>query len=69
MLPFFSTFYDMSIAVNQTPKAFLGAKLLISVIVHMTIAGIHRWREFLFTSINLNYIYKIVDFLFDVTGS
>ena len=41
MLPFFQTFYDMSIAVNQTPKAFLGAKLLISVIVHMTIAGIH----------------------------
>ena len=42
MLPFFRTFYDMSIAVNQTPKAFLGAKLLISVIVRMTIADIHR---------------------------
>ena len=70
MLPFFWTFYDMNIAVNQTPKAFLGAKLLISVIVHMTIASIHRWRhDFLFTSINLNYIYIIVDFLFDVTGS
>ena len=37
-----SIYYDMSIAVNQTPKAFLGAKLLISVIVRVTIAGIHR---------------------------
>ena len=64
MLPFFRTFYDMGIAVNQTPKAFLGAKLLISVIVHMTIAGIQRWLDFLFTSINLNYIYIIVDFFF-----
>ena len=57
MLPFFRTFYDMSIAVNQTPKAFLGAKLLISVIVHMTIAGIHRWLDFLFALINLSELY------------
>ena len=70
MLAFFWTFYDMSIAVNQTPKAFLGAKLLISVIVHMTIAGIHRWLDFLFTLINLSELYHItVDFLFYLTGS
>ena len=57
MLAFFPTFYDMSIAVNQTSKAFLGAKLLISVIVHMTIAGIHRWLDFLFTLIKLSELY------------
>ena len=60
MLPFFRTFYDTSIAVNQTPKAFLGAKLLISVVVHMTIAGIHRWIDFLSTSMNLNNIYSLL---------
>ena len=73
MLAFFRTFYDMSIAVNQTPKAFLGAKLLISVIVHVTIAGIYRWLDFLFTSMNLNNIYIVVApcgfFFFYVTGS
>ena len=73
MLAFFWTFYDMSIAVNQTPKAFLGAKLLISVIVHVTIAGIYRWLDFLFTSMNLNNIYIVVApcgvFFFYVTGS
>jgi len=62
MLPFFQTFYDMSTAVNQMPKAFLGTKLLISVIVHMTIASIHRWLDFLFTLIKLLYIYITVDF-------
>ena len=64
MLPFFRTFYDMSIAVSQTPKAFLGAKLLISVLVHMTIAGIHRWLDFLFALINLSELYFCGFFFF-----